>query len=237
MQAVVETGGDVRSLKGPHALRRRQRHRRAAGALRHQGGPGSQRVPGRGAGRRAGGTRVARRRARAAAARRHRPRGRGRQPARRRRAGHRGRRLSQRARRLAADGGPDIYRMLLDGELQVVTFTSASAVRNFAKIYGAEQAADLLSRTVVAAIGPVTAEAAARLGIQVTCSPPPTPCRRWWTPSSVHVTGREGRHRAGSRGMTRTVAAARRDTPGAVADGRGGCAQPKPSGRWCARRG
>ena len=31
-------------------------------------------------------------------------------------------------------------------ELDVVTFTSASAVRNFAKIYGAEQAVDLLSQ-------------------------------------------------------------------------------------------
>jgi uroporphyrinogen III methyltransferase/synthase len=69
------------------------------------------------------------------------------------------------------DHGPDIYRMLLDGELQVVTFTSASAVRNFAKIYGTEQAADLLSRTVVAAIGPVTADAAARLGIPVHVQP------------------------------------------------------------------
>ena len=69
------------------------------------------------------------------------------------------------------DGGPDIYRMLLDGELDVVTFTSASAVRNFAKIYGAEQAADLLKKTVVAVIGPVTAEAAARLGIPVHVQP------------------------------------------------------------------
>jgi len=63
--------------------------------------------------------------------------------------------------------GPDIYRMLLDGELDVVTFTSASAVRNFAQIFGTEQAADLLSRTCVATIGPVTSEAAARLGIPV----------------------------------------------------------------------
>ena len=67
-----------------------------------------------------------------------------------------------------AEDGPDVYRMLLDGELDVVTFTSASAVRNFAQIFGAEQAADLLSRTCVATIGPVTSEAAARLGIQVT---------------------------------------------------------------------
>jgi uroporphyrinogen III methyltransferase/synthase len=68
----------------------------------------------------------------------------------------------------SSDDGPDIYRMLLDGELHVVTFTSASAVRNFAKIYGTEQAADLLAHTCVASIGPVTTEAAARLGIKVT---------------------------------------------------------------------
>ena len=72
-----------------------------------------------------------------------------------------------------SDGGPDIYRMLLDGELQVVTFTSASAVKNFVQIYGADQAADLLSRTCVATIGPVTSEAAARLGIKVTVQASP----------------------------------------------------------------
>jgi uroporphyrinogen III methyltransferase/synthase len=71
----------------------------------------------------------------------------------------------------ATEGGPDVYRMLLDGELDVVTFTSASAVRNFAKIYGADQAADLLAKTVVAVIGPVTAEAAERLGIPVHVQP------------------------------------------------------------------
>ena len=70
-----------------------------------------------------------------------------------------------------ANGGPDIYRMLLDGEIQIVTFTSASAVRNFTKVLGAEQAADLLNKTVVAAIGPVTAEAAARLGIKTSVQP------------------------------------------------------------------
>jgi uroporphyrinogen III methyltransferase/synthase len=69
------------------------------------------------------------------------------------------------------NGGPDIYRMLLDGEIQVVTFTSASAVRNFTKVLGAEQAADLLRKTIVAAIGPVTAEAAARLGITTSVQP------------------------------------------------------------------
>jgi uroporphyrinogen III methyltransferase/synthase len=69
------------------------------------------------------------------------------------------------------EGAPDIYRMLLDGTIDVVTFTSASGVRNFATIYGKDQAVDLLSRTTVAAIGPVTAEAAAKLGIAVTLQP------------------------------------------------------------------
>ena len=60
------------------------------------------------------------------------------------------------------EGEPDIYRMLLDRRIDVVTFTSASAVRNFVNVVGAEPSADLLRTTVVASIGPVTAEAAAR---------------------------------------------------------------------------
>jgi len=70
------------------------------------------------------------------------------------------------------DGGPDVYRMLLDEAIDVVTFTSPSAVRNFASIYGKEQTVDLLSHTEVAAIGPVTSEAAAQLGLTVTIQPP-----------------------------------------------------------------
>ena len=69
------------------------------------------------------------------------------------------------------DDGPDVYRMLLDDEIDVVTFTSPSAVRNFASIYGKEQTIDLLSRTVVAAIGPVTTDAATQLGLSVTVQP------------------------------------------------------------------
>jgi uroporphyrinogen III methyltransferase/synthase len=71
----------------------------------------------------------------------------------------------------ARDEEPDVYGMLLQGRIDVVTFTSASAVRNFAALYGAEQVADLLKHTVVAAIGPVTAAAAAELGVPVTVQP------------------------------------------------------------------
>jgi uroporphyrinogen III methyltransferase/synthase len=66
---------------------------------------------------------------------------------------------------------PDVYGMLLENRIDVVTFTSPSAVRHFAKLYGAEQVADLLRNTVVAAIGPTTSDAAAQLGISVTVQP------------------------------------------------------------------
>jgi uroporphyrinogen III methyltransferase/synthase len=66
---------------------------------------------------------------------------------------------------------PDVYRLLLDGNIDVVTFASPSAVRSFVKIYGAEPAADLLKNTVVAVIGPVTAEATRQAGIPVTIQP------------------------------------------------------------------
>jgi uroporphyrinogen III methyltransferase/synthase len=69
------------------------------------------------------------------------------------------------------EDGPDVYKMLLDGRIDVVTFTSASAVRNFSRVYGTDQTVDLLNRVQVATIGPVTAEAATQLGITVTIQP------------------------------------------------------------------
>lgn len=65
----------------------------------------------------------------------------------------------------------DVYRMLLDRRIDVVTFTSPSSVRSFVELYGADAAADLLNGTNVAAIGPVTAEAAAQLGINCSIVP------------------------------------------------------------------
>jgi uroporphyrinogen III methyltransferase / synthase len=65
----------------------------------------------------------------------------------------------------------DVYRMLLDGQIDAVTFTSPTAVRQFAAILGEEQAADLLRTTVVAAMGPVTAAAAAELDIHTAVMP------------------------------------------------------------------
>jgi len=65
----------------------------------------------------------------------------------------------------------EIYRMLLDRQIDAITFTSASTVRNFVSILGPDQAADLLRTTVVACIGPVTAEAAQQLDIATTVMP------------------------------------------------------------------
>lgn len=69
------------------------------------------------------------------------------------------------------DGDPDVYRMLLDGQIDAVTFTSASTVRNFVEILGRDQAVDLLRTTVVASIGPVTAAAAQQLDIATAVMP------------------------------------------------------------------
>jgi uroporphyrinogen III methyltransferase/synthase len=69
------------------------------------------------------------------------------------------------------EGDPDVYKLLLERQVDAVTFTSASSVRHFVKALGEEQAPDLLSGTVVASIGPVTAEAAQQLGITSTIVP------------------------------------------------------------------
>jgi uroporphyrinogen III methyltransferase/synthase len=71
----------------------------------------------------------------------------------------------------AREGDPDIYKMLLERQIAAVTFLSPSSVRHFVNALGQEQAADLLRTTVVASIGPVTAEAAQQLGVSSTVVP------------------------------------------------------------------
>jgi uroporphyrinogen III methyltransferase/synthase len=78
-------------------------------------------------------------------------------------------------RTVVEEGGrkedPDVYGMLLQGQIDVVTFTSGSAIRNFVKVYGADQAVDLLRHTIVATIGPVTSDVATQLGVPVAVQP------------------------------------------------------------------
>lgn len=65
------------------------------------------------------------------------------------------------------DPPPDLA--LLD-RIDVVTFTSASTVRNFLDITG-ERGRAVLASSVVAAIGPITAEALAAIGVAATVMP------------------------------------------------------------------
>ena len=76
-------------------------------------------------------------------------------------------------RTVAAAGWPGnaVREMIARKEIDVTTFTSASAVRSAVHSLGAERAAGLLGGAVVAAIGPVTARAARQLGVETTVMP------------------------------------------------------------------
>ncbi|HOG28610.1 MAG TPA: uroporphyrinogen-III C-methyltransferase [Vicinamibacterales bacterium] len=62
-------------------------------------------------------------------------------------------------------GEPDLYKMLLEQQIDVVTFVSPSTVREFVDIHGADAVADVLRTTLVACVGPVTAQAAIAHGL------------------------------------------------------------------------
>jgi uroporphyrinogen III methyltransferase/synthase len=63
-------------------------------------------------------------------------------------------------------------RQLIDRQIQAVTFTSSSTVRNFFEILGgAEQARPLLQSVTVACIGPITAQTAKEFGLTVSVMP------------------------------------------------------------------
>ena len=109
---------------------------------------------------------------------------------------------------------PDVYGMLLEGRIDVVTFTSASAVRNFAKVYGARPGggpAEEHRRRRRSARS--TADAAAQLGIHVDHSADDA------TP--MPGTGRRDRRALSNRGRLAHGAAATRcchDQPRAFLD-------------------
>ena len=119
--------------------------------------------------------------------------------------------------RAERDGGPDIYRMLLDRQIDAVTFTSASTVKNFVAMLGPDQAVDLLRTTVVASIGPVTAEAAQQLDIATNVMP-----RRYTIPDLVdalveHFAAARFRQSTGHVAVKKAPAMAMRTTTGASA--------------------
>lgn len=76
-------------------------------------------------------------------------------------------------RTLAVEDNPelDVYGQLLQHKIDVVTFTSAAAVRSFAALYGEEQVADLLAHATVATVGPAATDAVRRLGVTPAITP------------------------------------------------------------------
>lgn len=70
------------------------------------------------------------------------------------------------------EGGEEWRRLLAEGQVHLVTFTSSSTVRNFVTMVGgAEHATRLLRTVVVAAIGPITAKTAEEMGLMVSIMP------------------------------------------------------------------
>jgi uroporphyrinogen III methyltransferase/synthase len=64
-----------------------------------------------------------------------------------------------------------VIRMFEQNRIDAITFTSPSTVSNFAKLVGLNDLSDLLRNTLVACIGPVTAETATGYGLKKITQP------------------------------------------------------------------
>ena len=65
----------------------------------------------------------------------------------------------------------ELKELLQEKEIDLVTFTSSSTVKNFRKLFTEEQTRELLSDVPVATIGPITADTAKELGFKVAITP------------------------------------------------------------------
>jgi uroporphyrinogen III methyltransferase / synthase len=63
---------------------------------------------------------------------------------------------------------PDLWRLFAQGSIDAVTFTSSSTVTNFVTLLGQVELPQLLRDTVVACIGPITAETTRAYGLTPT---------------------------------------------------------------------
>jgi uroporphyrinogen III methyltransferase/synthase len=61
----------------------------------------------------------------------------------------------------------EVRRLLREGAIHCITFTSSSTVDNFIAMIGDDHLPSLLGKAVVACIGPITAETARRHGLTV----------------------------------------------------------------------
>lgn len=64
-----------------------------------------------------------------------------------------------------------IKRMFEQKEIAVITFTSSSTVRNFVGMFSRKELADLTNGTLIASIGPITAETAKEWGLKTSIMP------------------------------------------------------------------
>ena len=64
-------------------------------------------------------------------------------------------------------GTEDMKQMLSAGEIDIITFTSSSTVKNFAQLLDGMDLSSLAGSVTVACIGPVTADTARELGLSV----------------------------------------------------------------------
>lgn len=60
---------------------------------------------------------------------------------------------------------------LKDRQIDCVTFTAPSTVRNFASLFGTDYCKGLLNGAVIASIGPITSRACNHLGLEVHVEP------------------------------------------------------------------
>jgi len=68
---------------------------------------------------------------------------------------------------LEGTGTEDMKQMLSAGEIDIITFTSSSTVKNFAQLLDGMDLSSLAGSVTVACIGPVTADTARELGLSV----------------------------------------------------------------------
>lgn len=64
-----------------------------------------------------------------------------------------------------AEGAGGLINDILDGQMDIITFTSSSTVRNLAAALAPQTLSDLSGKVVVASIGPITSQTATELGL------------------------------------------------------------------------
>ena len=65
----------------------------------------------------------------------------------------------------------EVRHLLFKGDISCITFTSSSTVENFSAMFPDENLLSLVGNTIIACIGPITAETARRYGFEVTIMP------------------------------------------------------------------